>query len=495
MNKIKQNAQPFALDNTYASLPRQFHTVLNPVPVKSPKLVKLNIALAAELGIDADFLGSDHGIAILAGNKVAAGSTPIAMAYGGHQFGNWAGRLGDGRAILLGEVISKNAVRYDIQLKGSGPTPYSRGGDGRAWIGPVLREYVISEAMAALGIPTTRALAAVTTGEIVIREERHPGAILTRVSKGHVRIGTFEYFASNNDSSSIKLLADYVIARHYPDIASANNPYLALLERIIKGQAELVAQWMGVGFIHGVMNTDNMSVFGETIDYGPCAFMDGYDPNTVYSFIDQNGRYAYKNQPSIASWNLTSLASTMLELIDIDQDIAIEKAQNAINGFSEIFTNAWTSVFCKKIGIRNHKPNDGALVREFMDILAATKADFTLSFRRLGNELQGDNAPLAEINGESTEFSKWLEKWKHRLAEEKATTTQIQSMMNRVNPMFIPRNHRVEQMIAAALNDEYGEFEKMLKILSSPYEEQPENAKYQLPPTSDEVVRNTFCGT
>ncbi|MDH3335286.1 MAG: YdiU family protein, partial [Rhodospirillaceae bacterium] len=367
---------PFPFNNTYATLPGQFYSRLNPVPVKSPKLVKINSGLADELGVDNGFLSSNHGIDILAGNKIADGSAPIAMAYGGHQFGNWAGRLGDGRAILLGEVVNKNGARFDVQLKGSGPTPYSRGGDGRAWIGPVLREYLLSEAMAALGIPTTRALAAVTTGENVVREEILPGAILTRVSKGHVRVGTFEYFASNNDFASIKLLADYVIARNFPDAGKSDNPYLFMLESIITDQAKLIARWMGVGFIHGVMNTDNMSVFGETIDYGPCAFMDGYAPDTVYSFIDQNGRYAYANQPSIASWNLTSLASTLLHLIDEkDEDIAIEKAQNAINGFSDIFRNEWSAVLCKKIGIENPNSNDGDIAREFLDIMAANKAD------------------------------------------------------------------------------------------------------------------------
>ena len=487
---------PFPFDNTYASLPDQFHSRLNPVPVKNPGLVKINLALATELGIDADFLNTSSGIDILAGNKIASGSTPIAMAYGGHQFGNWAGRLGDGRAILLGEVVNNMGVRHDIQLKGSGRTPYSRGGDGRAWIGPVLREYVLSEAMAALGIPTTRALAAVTTGESVLREEPFPGAILTRVSRGHIRIGTFEYFASNNDFASIKLLADYVISRHYPDALENDNPYLFLLENIIANQAKLVAQWMGVGFIHGVMNTDNMSVFGETIDYGPCAFMDGYAPDTVYSFIDKNGRYAYANQPTIASWNLTSLASTLLNLIDtIDEDSAIEKAQNAINNFSNSFTDEWSSVLCKKIGIENPNSDDSNLAREFLDIMAASKADFTLSFRYLANELSGGGPNTKEIIGESEKLSSWLEKWKNRLSLEQTSSADIVLMMNKTNPAFIPRNHRIEQMIKVSLAGDYTEFEKMLKILSHPYDEQPQNAAYRLPPNDDEVVQNTFCGT
>jgi len=488
---------PFPFNNTYANLPAQFYSRTDPVAVKNPKLIKINLSLANDLGVDGDFLASNHGVDILAGNKIADGSTPIAMAYGGHQFGNWAGRLGDGRAILLGEVINKNGARFDVQLKGSGPTPYSRGGDGRAWIGPVLREYVLSEAMAALGIPTTRALAAVTTGEKVVREEILPGAILTRVSKGHIRVGTFEYFASNNDFASIKLLADYVIARNFPDAVKSANPYLFMLENIITDQAKLIAQWMGVGFIHGVMNTDNMSVFGETIDYGPCAFMDGYAPDTVYSFIDQNGRYAYANQPSIASWNLTSLASTLLSLIDEnDEDVAIEKAQNAINSFSDIFRNEWSAVLCKKIGIKTQNPDDSDLAREFLDIMAASKADFTLSFRYLANELtDSPDEKIFGIIGKSKKLSNWLDKWKNRLSQEKSTRAEIISMMNQTNPAFIPRNHRVEYMIKQAVGGNYFEFEKMLEILSHPYDEQPENAAYRMAPNDDEIVRNTFCGT
>lgn len=479
---------PINFDNTYAKLPGNFHTHLAPVPVANPRLIKINFDLAAELGIDGDFLGSSEGLEILSGNIVTEGSTPLAMAYGGHQFGNWAGQLGDGRAILLGEVLNIDGVRYDIQLKGSGQTPYSRGGDGRAWIGPVLREYVISEAMAALGIPTTRALAAVSTGQDVMREDIFPGAILTRVSRGHIRVGTFEYFASKNDVPSLKILADYVIDRHYPNARIAANPYLSLLESVITAQARLIAMWMGVGFIHGVMNTDNMSVFGETIDYGPCAFMDNYHPKTVYSYIDHGGRYAYANQPSIASWNLTSFASSILPLIDEDQEAATHLAQEAISKFSTLFNDAWESVLCKKIGIENPVKGDIEIARELLDIMAKNKLDFTNTFRRLSREQQ-DPCP---------DLEQWLKKWKTRLNLGKNEMAEVHGKMDLQNPAYIARNHRMEQMIAAALEGDYGPFEKMLKILGMPYDEQaenPENIAFQMPPRPHEVVKHTFCGT
>ena len=489
----------FAFDNSYARLPNNFYARLNPTPVSNPSLIKINHYLAVELGLDADFLESSTGIEILAGNAIADKSDPIATAYGGHQFGNWAGQLGDGRAILLGEVINTNGTRLDIQLKGSGPTPFSRSGDGRAWMGPVLREYVVSEAMAALNIPTTRALAAVATGDNVVRENIFPGAILARVASSHVRVGTFEYFAAQNDEQSLRLLADYVIERHYPN-AFANafdnkNPYLTLLENVISRQAKLISKWMSVGFIHGVMNTDNMSIYGETIDYGPCAFMDSYHPKTVFSYIDQMGRYAYENQPQIAGWNLAQFASSILPLINPDEALAVKLAKGAVDSFSDLFIDAWSMDLNKKIGLETRQQGDFQLGQDLLDIMANNNADFTLTFRGLGNILINNDRSVHELFNNPAIFDKWETKWRSRLACEPNKLSEIGIAMQRVNPAFIPRNHQIEQMITSALDGDFGPFNTLIEILSNPYDDQPEYSNYQMPPQAEEIIKNTFCGT
>src|SRR5882757_7891022 len=376
-------------DNSYARLPERFYVRLAPTPVAEPRLVKLNTALAAELGLDAEAVASPQGVAILAGNRIAGGSEPIALAYAGHQFGNFVPQLGDGRAVLLGEVVGRNGIRRDIQLKGSGPTPFSRRGDGRAALGPVLREYIVSEAMFALGIPTTRSLAAVITGEPVIRETVLPGAVLTRVASSHIRVGTFQFFAVRRDTDAIRRLADHVIARHYPELLGTERPYHALLAGVVARQAELVARWLLVGFIHGVMNTDNSSISGETIDYGPCAFMDDYNPATVFSSIDEQGRYAYANQPRIALWNLTRLAECLLPLFSDDKDQAIEQAQGVLGAFSEKFTDAYQAGLRAKIGLFTTRDGDEALVQDLLDTMAKNQADFTLTFHNLADAARG----------------------------------------------------------------------------------------------------------
>ena len=387
-----------AFDNSYARLPDRFHARLDPTPVEAPQLVRVNAALARQLGIDPDALAAPDGVAVLAGNRVPPGAEPIALAYAGHQFGHFVAQLGDGRANLLGEVIGPDGLRHDIQLKGSGPTPFSRRGDGRAALGPVLREYLISEAMAALGIPTTRALAAVTTGETVWRETRLPGAVLTRVAASHIRVGTFQYFAARGDHDGVRLLADHAIARHYPDASNAENPYRALLDGVISRQADLVAQWLLVGFIHGVMNTDNCSVSGETIDYGPCAFMDAYDPGTVFSSIDQQGRYAYANQPRMALWNLTRLAECLLPLLGESEDVA----KHALEAFAPRFQARYFAGLRRKIGLLTEQEGDDNLTQELLKLMAASGADFTLTFRQLSDAAQspaaGDAAPGGPVH-------------------------------------------------------------------------------------------------
>jgi uncharacterized protein YdiU (UPF0061 family) len=423
---------------------------------------------------------------------------PIAIAYAGHQFGNFVPQLGDGRAILLGEVLDRNGVRRDIQLKGSGPTPFSRRGDGRAALGPVLREYVVSEAMAALGIPTTRALAAVTTGETVIREELLPGAVLTRVASSHIRVGTFQFFAARGDVEGLRVLADHVIARHYPDAADGEDPYRALLERIVARQADLVAQWLLVGFIHGVMNTDNMSVAGETIDYGPCAFMDAYDPATVFSSIDQGGRYAYGNQPRIALWNLTRLAEALLPLLADEQEAAIAHAQEVLGAFAPRFESAYHAGLRRKLGLATERDGDAALAGDLLTLMTENQADFTLTFRHLADAVaapEGDEA-VRNLFVNPQAYDGWAARWRERLAQEPQDPAERRTAMRAVNPAFIPRNHRVEAMIQAAVQrDDFAPFEELLRVVSRPYEDQPEFARYAAPPEPHERVRATFCGT
>ncbi|MBC7577177.1 MAG: YdiU family protein [Tardiphaga sp.] len=487
----------FPFDNSYATLPANFYARVAPTPVAAPRLIKLNRPLAEQLGIDADWLASPEGVEVLAGKRVPDGADPLAMAYAGHQFGHFTPQLGDGRAILLGEVLDRDGVRRDIQLKGSGPTPFSRRGDGRAALGPVIREYIVSEAMFALGIPTTRSLAAVITGELVQRETMLPGAVLTRIAASHIRVGTFQFFAAREDSEALRHLADHVIARHYPDAAAAEYPYRALLAGVIQRQAELVARWLLVGFIHGVMNTDNSSVSGETIDYGPCAFMDDYDPATVFSSIDEQGRYAYANQPRITLWNLTRFAETLLPLIDPDQKTAIEIAQGLLAGFSDIFDSAYQAGLRRKLGLFSARPDDALLAQDLLAAMAANQADFTLTFRRLGDaalDPAGD-AALRDLFTDPVAFDTWAVKWKARLVLEPGDAIARHQAMQAVNPAFIPRNHRVEAVIQAATAGDYAPFEALLAVLARPFENQPAYAGYADPPLPDQRVMQTFCGT
>ncbi len=482
----------FPFQNTYAALPASFFARVAPTPVASPRLIKLNRALAIQLGLDPDLLESPEGAEILAGKRLPDGADPIAMAYAGHQFGHFVPQLGDGRAILLGEVIDKDGVRRDIQLKGSGPTPFSRRGDGRAALGPVLREYIVSEAMFALGIPTTRSLAAVTSGERVQRETMLPGAVLTRVASSHIRVGTFQFFAARGDTDGVRALADHVIARHYPDIGIAERSYHALLERVVARQADLVARWLLVGFIHGVMNTDNCSISGETIDYGPCAFMDEYNPAQVFSSIDEMGRYAYANQPQIALWNLTRLAECLLPLFSDDKDQAIEQAQFILGEFAEKFTAAYQSGLRRKIGLFTERDGDEALVQDLLDAMARNQADFTLTFRHLSDAAAGK---VRDQFTDPAAYEEWATRWRQRLAEEPQSAAERQAAMRSVNPAFIPRNHRIEAVIAAAVNDDYKPFEQLLTVLSKPFEDQPQFAAYAEPPLPNQRVTQTFCGT
>jgi len=488
----------FPFQNTYTALPANFFARVVPTPVASPKLIKLNRPLAVHLGLDPDRLDSPEGAEILAGKRVPDGADPIAMAYAGHQFGQFVPQLGDGRAILLGEVIDADGIRRDIQLKGSGPTPFSRRGDGRAALGPVLREYVVSEAMAALGIPTTRSLAAVLTGESVLRETLLPGAVLTRVASSHIRVGTFQYFAARSDTEGVRRLADHVIARHYPELANADRPYHALLAGVVTRQAELVARWLLVGFIHGVMNTDNTSVSGETIDYGPCAFMDHYDPATVFSSIDEQGRYAYANQPRIALWNLTRLAECLLPLFSETQDKAVEEAQAALSEFAERFNTAYKAGLRSKLGLFTERDDDQALAQDLLDAMAKNQADFTLTFRRL-SEAAFDPAADGDVRQLFTgpaAYDEWAVRWRQRLSQEPQEGAARQAAMRAVNPAFIPRNHRVEAVIDAAVSrDDFAPFEELLTVLSKPYEDQPAFAGYAEPPEPHQRVLQTFCGT
>lgn len=502
MDVRAENFTNFHFDNSYARLPEHFYARVNPTPVRDPILIKINRPLASHLGICPDFLASPRGIEIIAGNYVPEGAAPLAMAYAGQQFGELVPQLGDGRALLLGELIDSDGVRRDIQLKGSGRTPFSRSGDGRAWIGPVLREYLVSEAMAALNIPTTRALAAVTTGETILRERTYPGAVIARVAGSHIRIGTFQYFAVRKDVQALQVLADYVIDRHFPGAREAANPYLCLLENVVAKQAALIAQWMAVGFVHGVMNTDNMLVSGETIDYGPCAFIDSYDPGTVFSSIDRRGRYAYGNQPSIARWNLASFATSILGLIDPDVNKAVEAVEFAVDAFSDQFNGAWLSALRGKIGLAEEQDGDFGLANDLLERMAANKADFTLTFRRL-SELSGStgtenaeaDATVGGLFDDPQSFKDWASQWRARLVGEIRDDDARKSAMRAANPAYIPRNHLIEQVISAALGGDFGPFETLGKLLSKPFDDQPDHAAYQLSPLPEEVVHMTFCGT
>src|SRR5713101_7387848 len=488
----------FPFENTYARLPDRFYARVVPTPVRAPRLIRVNTELALNLGLDPDWLAGPEGLEVLAGRAVPEAAEPIAMAYAGHQFGHFVPQLGDGRAILLGEVIDQQGVRRDVQLKGSGRTPFSRAGDGRAALGPVLREYVVSEAMAALGIPTTRSLAAVVTGETVARETPLPGAVLTRVATSHIRVGTFQYFAARGDIEGVRRLADHAIGRHYPQLVNAERPYHALLEGVIARQADLVARWLLVGFIHGVMNTDNSSISGETIDYGPCAFMDEYNPATVFSSIDEQGRYAYANQPRIALWNLTRLAECLLPLFSDQQDKAIEEAQLALGGFAEAFTAAYQAGLRNKLGLFTARDDDPALAQDLLDAMAKNHADFTLTFRRLSDAAldPGGDAEVRQLFADSGAYDEWAARWRQRISDEPQDPVARQAAMRTVNPAFIPRNHLIEAVIDAAVNrDDFAPFEELLVVLSKPYQDQPTLAGYAQPPEPHQRVLQTFCGT
>jgi serine/tyrosine/threonine adenylyltransferase len=470
-------------DNTYARLPERFYARLEPTRVAAPKLVRANAGLAEMLRIDPDELAA--GAAVFAGNEVPAGAEPMALAYAGHQFGHFVPQLGDGRAMLLGEVVGRDGVRRDIQLKGSGPTRFSRNGDGRAALGPVLREYLISEAMAALGVPTTRTLAAVTTGEAVWRETRLPGAVLTRVAASHIRVGTFQYFAARGDEDGVRALSDYATARHYPAVAAGD--YRGFLDGVVARQADLVAQWLLFGFIHGVMNTDNCSIAGETIDYGPCAFMDAYDPGAVFSSIDQQGRYAYGNQPRIALWNLTRLAECLFSLLGSNETAATD----ALAAFGPRFEAACLGGMRRKIGLSGMREGDDDLVQSLLKMMAADGVDFTLAFRGLCDAAEGRDAAVRALFSDAVAFDAWAERWRARLAGEVAGDA-----MRAVNPVFIPRNHLVEAALAAAVErGNFEPFEELLAVVSRPFDDDLALARFALPPREEERVLQTFCGT
>ncbi|MCP1143508.1 protein adenylyltransferase SelO [Lysinibacillus endophyticus] len=477
-------------DNSYARLPNDFYAEIELNPVRAPKLVKLNKSLAKDLGLDVEELQSDKAIAILAGNTAPEGSKPIAQAYAGHQFGHFT-MLGDGRAVLLGEQITPKEERFDIQLKGSGRTPFSRGGDGRAALGPMLREYIISEAMHALGIPTTRSLAVVTTGESIIRETELPGAVLTRVASSHLRVGTFQYAANMGSFENLEVLAHYAIIRHYEFIPNSETRYLRLLEEVIKRQADLIAKWQLVGFIHGVMNTDNMTISGETIDYGPCAFMDTYDPKTVFSSIDRHGRYAYENQPVIGGWNLARFAESLIPLIHEDPEQGIELAQNEISKYMPLYEESYQEGMRSKLGLFNEEEQDKELINELLDLMHKHRADYTNTFRGL---TIGDMTDTPLSNKE--EFKNWHEKWQARLSRQEQTKDEITQLMESWNPVVIPRNHRVEEALEAAVNGDYSVMEKLLKVLANPYDYTSELAKeYCSLPAPSNLPYRTFCGT
>lgn len=476
-------------DNSYARLPDSLFSKLDPNPVRSPKLIIVNDRLAESLGLNAQALQSQEGIAAIAGNKVPEGALPLAQAYAGHQFGHFT-MLGDGRALLLGEQITPEGVRVDIQLKGSGLTPYSRGGDGRAALGPMLREYIISEAMHALGIPTTRSLAVVTTGESVIRESELTGAILTRVAASHLRVGTFQYAAQWGTEQDLQALADYTWQRHFSDADAGENRYLSLLREVIQRQAGLIAQWQLVGFIHGVMNTDNMALSGETIDYGPCAFMDTYDPATVFSSIDRQGRYAYGNQPYIAAWNLARFAETLLPLLHEDQEQAIKLAEDEIANFTKLYNRHWLAGMRAKLGIFNEETQDEDFIKDLLSMMQKYGADYTNTFLALTFDKLGDTA----LSG-TPELAPWHEQWQARLGRQQESRDSSHELMLSSNPALIPRNHRVEEALEAAEQEDYSVMHRLLDVLSDPYKHSPEQAEYCTLPEPTNRPYRTFCGT
>lgn len=499
---------PIPFSNQYVTLGKTFYVKTNPVPVESPSLIKFNEGLAHSLGFDDDLFNTSDATAFFSGNRIPEGAEPLAMAYAGHQFGHFNPQLGDGRAILLGELVNADGESLGLQLKGSGQTFYSRNGDGRAALGPVLREYLVSEAMEKLGVPTTRALAVVATGEEVERERLLPGGIITRIAKSFVRVGTFQYFSSKGDREAFQKLADHVIAHNYPTVREAKNPYVAFLEAVVERQAALIAQWMQLGFIHGVMNTDNMSIAGETIDYGPCAFMDAYHHERVFSFIDRDGRYAYNNQPAIGLWNLTRLAETLLPLFSENTDAAVEIAQDVLQGFIESYERHWLAGMRAKCGLTDTvnesiASNDKVLIEELFNIMALNKADFTQTFyylSRLPSKTSADkldnDSDIRNLFENPEDFDQWAIKWRDRLLTETQNDEERQTVMQSVNPIYIPRNHQIEAAIRAAEDrNDFSVFHELHDVLQQPFVQQAGNENYQLPPEADQEVKHTFCGT
>ncbi len=478
------------LDNSYSQLPDKFYTRIAPTPVRDPKLIIFNHSLAATLGLNSELLQREEGIQVFAGNKVPEGSLPLAQSYAGHQFGYFT-MLGDGRAVLIGEQSTPLGAKVDIQLKGSGRTPYSRGGDGRATLGPMLREYIISEAMHGLGIPTTRSLAVVTTGEPVLRETKLPGAVLTRVAASHLRVGTFQFAANWGTIDELRALADYTIKRHFPGIFDCDNPYISMLKEVIKRQAALIAKWQLVGFVHGVMNTDNMTLSGETIDYGPCAFMDTYDSQIVFSSIDVNGRYAYGNQPAIGEWNLARFAETLLPLLDDDEEKAIKIAEKEVREYAGIFQNYWLKGMSAKLGIYNQEAKDEQLIEELLGMMEKYNADYTNTFLALTfDKLTG--APIFD----SKEFKEWHSRWLLRIDRQDGSEADPHQLMRSSNPALIPRNHRVEEALDKAVNNaDYSVMEKLIVVLANPFAHLPEQAEYRCLPEPSSCPYQTFCGT
>lgn len=485
----------FAFDNSYVRELEGLYEPWQAASAPAPRLLALNEPLASELGVDGATLRTPDGVDLLAGNATPAGASPVAQAYAGHQFGGFAPRLGDGRALLLGEVLDVRGRRRDLHLKGSGRTPFARGGDGKAAVGPMLREYLIGEAMHALAIPTTRALAVVATGEDVMRETLLPGAVLTRVAASHVRVGTFEYAAARDDLALVRRLADHVLARHHPHAIDAENPYLALLQAVVDAQASLVAGWMHVGFVHGVMNTDNMTISGETIDYGPCAFMDAYDPATVFSSIDHGGRYAYANQPDIAMWNLTRLAETLLPLLDAEADAALAAATTVLRSFPDSYRKRWIGGMRAKLGLGDGRPEDGELIDDLLALLHAQRVDFTSFFRTLSSMVVGDGTRTRALFAEPAALDAWAERWRERLASQVLEPGAVAAAMDRVNPIYIPRNHLVEEALAAASAGDMGPFRRLCDVLARPFDERPGLTTYAEPAPPSFGAYRTFCGT
>jgi len=485
----------FAFDNSYVRELEGLYEPWRAAPAPAPKLLALNEELATELGADPDALRAPDGIAVLVGNATPEGASPVAQAYAGHQFGGFSPRLGDGRALLLGEVLDVHARRRDLHLKGSGRTPFARGGDGKAAVGPMLREYVIGEAMHALGIPTTRSLAVVATGEPVARDTMLPGAVLCRVAASHVRVGTFQYAAAHDDPTLVRRLADHAIARHHPHVVEAENSYLAFFETIVDAQASLVARWMLVGFIHGVMNTDNMAISGETIDYGPCAFMDAFDPATVFSSIDHGGRYAYGNQPPIAQWNLARLGETLLPLFDVETNRASAAATDVLESFPDRFNEYWERGMRAKLGVADGPREDGDLIDDLLALLHAQRVDFTSCFRALSSSVRGDAGPARSLFADPSSFDAWSDRWGAQLSSQASDPQAIAAAMDLVNPVYIPRNHQVEAALSAATVGDLEPFRRLLDVLARPFDERPGLELYAAPAPANFGAYRTFCGT